>query len=102
MANPDQRKVYNQDFGLGIGYERILGKNHKWGLYLPLTLGLSHENDYRAFFGMGSNSNKAAYYQSYSFAPGIKWYAGLKTGKVKYSVGPHPYLLKKGQRPISI
>jgi hypothetical protein len=76
---------------LGGAYERILDKKRKWGLYLPFTVGISRDKDYTGFFEYNDNSNKARYYQCYSFAPGIKWYTGHKLGKVKYSIGPSLY-----------
>ncbi len=82
----------HQDFGFGIAYERILDKKCKWGLYLPLTVGFSRDRDFMDFFEYNNNGSNARPYQSLIFVPGIKWYAGRKSCRVKYSLGPSLYI----------
>lgn len=73
--------IFNENVGGGISYERILDKDGKIGLNIPVYFGVSSYDNYYN----GSNYNNINNYSVF-INPGIKFYpAGQR--KVTYAIG---------------
>lgn len=83
--------VYDAGIGVGLSYERLLDREQKVGLILPIDFIFNPNNN----SNMNSNSNTYVY-----FSPGLKFYpAGQK--RVTYALGAN-LLLGMGTRTESI
>ena len=74
--------VFDNSVGVGISYERILDKDGKIGIHIPVYAGLNTNNSY--YNGWGGYDTYANY--SLFLNPGVKFYpAGQR--KVTYALG---------------
>lgn len=79
--------VNNGGVGLGVSYERLLGKNSFVSFYLPLSA--TFTSDYNSYYNGNNvivNGDRTSY--TYFAMPGIKIYPTGAKGKVRYGVGP--------------
>lgn len=63
--------------GLGVGYERLMDNEGKFGLNLPVYIGLTNDNS--GTMDVGTNT-------TFMFSPGIKFYPGGQR-RVTYGIG---------------
>ncbi|REA61579.1 hypothetical protein DSL64_11475 [Dyadobacter luteus] len=81
MLNFSPMKVLDSGPGIGINYERLLGKRQMFGLTLPVSM--QFPDDFAFVSNAGSPNNSLIY-----FSPGLKVYPfGQK--RVTYAVGPN-------------
>ncbi len=85
----------NDGVGLGLSYERVLGKKGIASFYLPLTVAFNMNNR-NNYYGSGYNDNIT--YSTFNAMPGIKFYPTGNRGKVRYAVGPN-VLVSYGTEP---
>ena len=78
--------INNGGVGLGLSYERLLGKNTHISFYIPISATFDANNDYYNSSSVIVNGDRNSY--SYFAMPGIKIYPTGAKGKVRYGVGP--------------
>lgn len=76
-------QITNEGIGVGLSYERILGKNGILSFYLPLALVFNPNNNNYYTGSPYVNYNTTMFYAM----PGVKFYP-TGQGKVRYAVGP--------------
>jgi hypothetical protein len=87
------------DPGIGVSYERLLDDHGHIGLYLPVIVNFPSVRDYEGPLG-GSGSGLPTY-NSYCFMPGVKFYPGPGSDKVRYSIGGSFFLIT-GKEPYMV
>lgn len=95
--------VNNDGFGIGLSYERVLGKKGIASFYLPFawTFNPDNSNYYAGNYPYYNNYNGGynnSTYSTINVMPGVKFYPTGNRGKVRYSVGPN-FLFTYGTEP---